>query len=76
MEYRKLKEEERSELRSRHKNERDKRVCDRIKAVLMYDDGILQKLEELHSQFSNFWAKLSDKILAKPSFYHSLRYKI
>ena len=39
MEYRKLTEEERSELRSRHKNERDKRVCDRIKAVLMYDDG-------------------------------------
>ena len=27
------------ELENRHKKERDKRVCDRIKAVLAYDDG-------------------------------------
>jgi hypothetical protein len=33
--------------------------------------GIEQKLEELHSQFSNFWVKASDKILAQPSFYHN-----
>lgn len=39
MEYRKLTETEKSELKSRHKVERDRRVCDRIKAVLMYDDG-------------------------------------
>ena len=37
---------------------------------------ILQKLEELHSQFSNFWGKLSDKIKVQPIFYNSLRYAI
>lgn len=31
--------QERVELQSRHKKERDKRICDRIKAVLAYDDG-------------------------------------
>lgn len=31
--------EERCRLRSEHKRERDKRVCDRIKAVLLYDEG-------------------------------------
>jgi len=30
---------ERNKLIQRHKKERDKRVCDRIKAVLAYDDG-------------------------------------
>jgi len=30
---------ERRELQKRHKRERDKRVCDRIKAVLAYDEG-------------------------------------
>lgn len=30
---------ERTQLIQRHKKERDKRVCDRIKAVLAYDDG-------------------------------------
>ena len=39
MEYRRLTEIEKSDLKSRHKVERDRRVCDRIKAVLMYDDG-------------------------------------
>ena len=36
---RKLSPEERSNLIIAHKKERDKRVCDRIKAVLAYDDG-------------------------------------
>lgn len=36
---RKLLAQERLELEARHKRERDKRVCDRIKAVLAYDDG-------------------------------------
>lgn len=45
MEYRKLTESEREDLRLRHKRERDKRVCDRIKAVLMYDNGY--SLEEI-----------------------------
>jgi transposase len=31
--------QERSELKLRHKKERDKRICDRIKAVLAHDDG-------------------------------------
>src|SRR5271156_2154729 len=35
----KLTTTERAELQSWHKIERDKRVCDRIKAVLAYDDG-------------------------------------
>lgn len=34
-----LSNEERSLLISQHKKERDKRICDRIKAVLLYDKG-------------------------------------
>lgn len=36
---RKLNLQERYDLQKQHKRERDKRVCDRIKAVLAYDDG-------------------------------------
>lgn len=36
---RKLSAQEKADLQKRHKKERDKRVCDRIKAVLAYDDG-------------------------------------
>ncbi len=36
---RKLTTQERSHLIIQHKKERDKRVCDRIKAVLAYDNG-------------------------------------
>jgi len=36
---RKLSTEERIDLQRRHKKERDKRTCDRIKAVLAFDDG-------------------------------------
>jgi hypothetical protein len=31
--------EARAALKILHKRERDKRICDRIKAVLAYDDG-------------------------------------
>jgi len=34
-----LDESERIRLLEQHKKERDKRVCDRIKAVLLYDKG-------------------------------------
>jgi transposase len=34
-----LSEEERAQLKLQHKIERDKRICDRIKAVLLYDKG-------------------------------------
>jgi transposase len=34
-----LNDAERAQLRAQHKKERDKRVCDRIKAVLLYDKG-------------------------------------
>ena len=34
-----LSNEERIQLRVQHKKERDKRICDRIKAVLLYDKG-------------------------------------
>lgn len=34
-----LSDEERAQLRLQHKIERDKRICDRIKAVLLYDKG-------------------------------------
>lgn len=34
-----LSSNERLKLTKRHKKERDKRVCDRIKAILAYDDG-------------------------------------
>ena len=32
-----LNDHEREQLRTQHKTERDKRICDRIKAVLLYD---------------------------------------
>jgi len=34
-----LSDEERAQLKRQHKKERDKRICDRIKAVLLYDEG-------------------------------------
>ena len=34
-----LSDEERSQLRTQHKRERDRRICDRIKAVLLCDRG-------------------------------------
>jgi len=34
-----LSDVERAALRAQHKRERDKRICDRIKAVLLYDKG-------------------------------------
>jgi hypothetical protein len=39
MEYRKLTETETSEPKSCHKVKKDRGMSDRIKAVLMYDDG-------------------------------------
>lgn len=36
-----LSEEERITLKAQHKKERDKRICDRIKAVLLFDEGWL-----------------------------------
>ncbi len=39
MEYRKLTPAEKDGLRTRHGQEKDRRVCDRIKAVLLYDQG-------------------------------------
>lgn len=34
-----LSDEQRTQLRVQHKKERDRRICDRIKAVLLYDKG-------------------------------------
>lgn len=34
-----LSKKERDHLIRRHRQERDKRICDRIKAILAYDDG-------------------------------------
>jgi transposase len=34
-----LSDEERANLKWQHKRERDRRICDRIKAVLLYDKG-------------------------------------
>jgi predicted ArsR family transcriptional regulator len=34
-----LTEQERQQLKLQHKQERDKRICDRIKAILLYDEG-------------------------------------
>ena len=36
-----LSDQERQYLKDLHRSERDRRVCDRIKAVLMYDEGWL-----------------------------------
>lgn len=41
-----LNEIERSELLIRHKTERDKRVADRIKAVILHDDGWSARISE------------------------------
>jgi DNA-binding NarL/FixJ family response regulator len=38
---------ERAQLKTQHKKERDKKICDRIKAVLLYDKGwSFQKIAE------------------------------
>jgi len=34
-----LSEKEKVQLKIQHKEERDKRICDRIKAILLYDEG-------------------------------------
>jgi DNA-binding NarL/FixJ family response regulator len=34
-----LSDDERAQLRAQHRKERDKRICDRIKAVLLFDKG-------------------------------------
>ena len=34
-----LSNEERTQLKAQHKRERDRRICDRIKAMLLYDKG-------------------------------------
>ena len=34
-----LSDAERAQLKAQHKRERDKRICDRIKAVLLFDKG-------------------------------------
>lgn len=34
-----LTQQDREQLKLQHKRERDKRVCDRIKAILLYDEG-------------------------------------
>lgn len=34
-----LNEHEREQLKAQHRKERDKRICDRIKAVLLHDKG-------------------------------------
>ncbi len=42
-----LNETERHQLKRRHKVERDKRVCDRIKAIILYDKGwTLEQISE------------------------------
>ena len=33
-----LTEQDRKQLKAQHKEERDKRICDRIKAILLYDE--------------------------------------
>lgn len=44
----KLTEEERKHLIAHHKKERDKRICDRIKSVLLYSNGYTyQKIAEI-----------------------------
>jgi hypothetical protein len=49
MNYRQLIDKEQKDLKSRHKLEQDGRVRDRIKAVLMYNEGY--SLQEIASVF-------------------------
>lgn len=39
-----MRPEERASLKGQHRRERDKRICDRIKAVLLSDDGWTQPM--------------------------------
>lgn len=66
----KLSELERRELTIQHRKERDKRVCDRIKAVLAYDAGysyseiarlLLLDDESIRRHIKDYWG---DKILS------------
>lgn len=63
---RRLTTQERLDLKIRHKKERDKRICDRIKAVLAYDDGynyseiakiLLLDDETIHRHIEDYWAQ-------------------
>ena len=60
-----LSEEQRDQLRKQHKQERDKRICDRIKAVLLADENwTLEKIAKV--------LLLSDEAVRK----HILDYQI
>jgi hypothetical protein len=60
---------ERQKLIQRHRKERDKRICDRIKAVLAYDDGysyseiakILLLDDETTERVRRYWTKSAFK---------------
>ena len=63
---RRLTIQERTDLKIRHKKERDKRICDRMKAVLAYDDGynyseiakiLLLDDETIHRHIEDYWAQ-------------------
>jgi len=63
---RRLTTQERLDLKMRHKKERDKRICDRIKAVLAYDDGynyseiakiLLLDDETIHRHIEDYWVQ-------------------
>jgi len=55
-----LTSKERGQLKSRHKMARDKRLCDRIKAVLAYDDGYLKE-KKLTTSSGGSDGKLTDQ---------------
>ena len=46
-----LKEEEIREFKKQHRKERDRKVADRIKSVLLFDKGWLYKEMEFHTPF-------------------------
>ena len=76
---RKLTQEERKHLIKRHRTSRDKRVCDRIKAVLTFDDGynyfkiakiLLLDNETIRRHIKDYFSKKlkPEKVVAKPSY--------
>ncbi len=52
-----LSSEEKSELRSRHRMDNNKKTCDRIKAILMANDGwtYVQISEALMIDLASIW---------------------
>ena len=60
-----LSEEQKEKLEKQHKTERDSRICDRIKAVLLANEGWTQKqiAQALRIHETTVWGHVKDYVL-------------